>query len=118
MSSYPVRHSPDTEFRFFVFDPNDSDFTYYRTAEDRDKGADQVIQSYLDDGWDEMVEQVVAGEMTHFCGQVGREDRPADSELDENQCDGEGTYWGEWDYTCNYDLLPLEPAAEGEGLPA
>lgn len=107
MSSYPVRHSPDAEFRFFVFDPNDSDFTYYRTPEDRDKGADQVIQSYLDDGWDEMVEQVVAGEMSHFCGQVGRVDRPAESELDENQCDGEGTYWGEWDYTCNYDLLPL-----------
>jgi hypothetical protein len=105
MSNYPVRHSPDAEFRFFVFDPNDSDFTYYRSAEDRDKGADQVIQSYLDDGWDEMVEQVVAGEMTHFCGQTQREDRP--EVLDENDCDGEGKYWGEWDYTCNYDLLPL-----------
>ena len=118
MSSYPVRHSPDTEFRFFVFDPNDSEFTYYRTPEDRDKGADQVIQSYLDDGWDEMVQQVVAGEMTHFCGQVGREDRPADSELDAEGNDKEGNHWGEFKYRCDYDLLPLESVAEGEGVPA
>lgn len=101
------RDTPSVEFRFFVYCPNDGDFTYYRTAEDRDKGADSVIQSYLDDGWDEMVEHVVAGEMTHYCGQVGREDRPAETELDAGQCDRDGKYWGEWDYTCNYDLLPL-----------
>ena len=101
------RDQPSAEYRFFVYCPNDGDFTYYRSAEDRDQGAEGVIQRYLDDGWDEMVEQVVAGEMTHFCGQVGREDRPAESELDEEQCDGTGKHWGEWDYTCNYDLLPL-----------
>lgn len=110
MSSHPISYSPDAEFRFFVFDPNDSQFTYYRTAEDRDQGAEMVIQTYLDDGWDEMVDQVVAGEMTHVCGQTGREDRPADTELDENLCDGEGKFWSDWSYTCNYDLLPL-PAA-------
>lgn len=113
MSRLECSDSPNAEFRFFVYDPNDSEFTYYRTVEDRDKGADSVIQSYLDDGWDEMVEQVVAGEMTHYCGQVGREDRPDETKLDEQQCDGDGKFWGEWDYTCNYDLLPL-PRAEGE----
>lgn len=73
-----IEHSstPDAEFRYFVYCPNDGDFTYYKSAAERDKGADMVIQRYLDDGWDEMVEQVVAGELTHTCGQVGREDRP------------------------------------------
>ena len=110
MSRLEYRDSPDAEFRFFVYCPNEGEFTYYRTAEDRDKGADSVIQSYLEDGWDEMVEQVVAGEMSHICGQVGREDRPAETELDEHQCDRDGKFWGEWEYTCNYDLLPLPPA--------
>lgn len=107
-----IEHSstPDAEFRYFVYCPNDGDFTYYKSAAERDKGADMVIQRYLDDGWDEMVEQVVAGELTHTCGQVGREDRPAESELDAEQCDADGKHWGEWDYTCNYDLIAL-PAA-------
>jgi hypothetical protein len=112
MSNYEVRHSPDAEFRFFVYCPNDGDFTYYRSAEERDQGAERVIQMYLDDGWDELVKQVVAGELTHVCGQTGRVDRPAGTELDANGCDREGTHWGDWDYTCNYDLLPLPlPAA-------
>jgi hypothetical protein len=115
--TYEVRHSPDAEFRYFVFDPNDSDFTYYRTAEDRDQGAEMVIQTYLDDGWDEMVDQVVAGELTHICGQTQREDRPDESELDAGCCDRDGKYWGDWDYTCNYDLLPLPAAASDASQP-
>lgn len=108
------RDHPSAEFRFFVYDALNSEFSYYRTAEDRDKGAEAVIQLYLDDAWDESVEQVVAGEMTHFCGQVGREDRPASDELDAEGCDRDGKHWGEWEYTCNYDLLPL--VAEGDGM--
>ena len=116
-----IEHSdtPSVEFRFFVYCPNNAEFTYCRTAEARDRIADSVIQGYLDDGWDEMVEQVVAGEMTHYCAQVGREDRPEATELDAVGFDKDGKYWGEWAYTCNYDLLPLVSGAAvaAQGIP-
>lgn len=103
------RDSPDAEFRFFVYCPNAGKFTYYRRAEDRDQGAKAVIQRYMDDGWDETVKRVVAGELTHVCQEVGHEDRPAEAELDAEQRDRAGRYWGAWDYLCSYDLLPLVP---------
>jgi hypothetical protein len=95
---------PDAEFRFFIYDPEGAGFMYFRSAEDRDQASEDVIQQYLDDGWDESVEQVVAGEISHTCQQVNREERPAAEELDEEGYDGEGTYWGDFDYRCNYAL--------------
>jgi hypothetical protein len=105
-------NGPDAEYRFFVYDPQDGEFTYYKTAEARDQGAEAVINLFLDDGWDELVEQVVAGELTHLCVQVGRQDRPDAAELDAEGRDKEGQHWGDFKYVCNYALEALPPAPE------
>lgn len=109
--------SPSAEFRYFIFDPQNGDFAYFRTAEDRDAAADGIIQSYLDDGWDEEVENVIAGEVTHTCERVNVKNRPPEDEIDGEGVDGEGDYWAEeWACKCDYGLKPLaqlEPAQEG-----
>jgi hypothetical protein len=102
--------TPSAEYRFFIFDALDGEFVYFRSPEDRDAAREDIIQLYLDDGWSEEVEQVVAGEVTHTCEKVGVVHRPEAVELDAEGCDSEGTYWGEdYTYRCNYDLLPLVP---------
>ena len=108
-SSSDITHEsfPDAEFRFFIYDPEGAGFMYFRSAEDRDKASDDVIQQYLDDGWDESVEQVVAGEISHTCQQTDLRQRPSDEELDDEGRDSEGTYWGVFSCICNYELLPL-----------
>lgn len=109
--------SPDAGHRFFIYDAQDGEFYYFATAAERDAYSDTVIQAYLDDSWDDSVEQVVAGEVTHAVEQINRQDRPDDSELDENDCDAEGTYWSpEWNHICNYALLPVEPVATGDAV--
>lgn len=94
------------QYRFFIYDPAGFGFKYYQTTEDRDKDQGNVIQAYLDDGWDEEVENVVAGEVTHTCQKINIEHRP--EKLDEDGHDEDGNYWAaEWDYKCNYDLVPV-----------
>lgn len=94
------------EFRFFIYDPEGWGFKYYRTPEDRDAARGTIIQAYLDDGWDEGVEGVVAGEVTHICHKTEVEKRP--DQVDEDGLDADGNYWAEeWDEKCNYDLIPL-----------
>lgn len=106
---------PDAEFRFFIFDPYGNDFTYYRCASDRDRASKEVIKQYLDDGWDEAVEQVVAGELSHVCAMVDVVKRPPDDQLDDKGRDAEGRYWGDFDTYCNYALQPLPAAGEAGG---
>jgi hypothetical protein len=109
--------TPSAEFRHFIYDPQEGDFTYFRTAEDRDAAADGIIQSYLDDGWDDEVENVIAGEVTHACVRKDVRKRPPEHEIDEDGIDGEGIYWAdEWDCMCNYELKPfaqLDPTQKG-----
>lgn len=99
---------PSAEFRFFIYDPEGEPFTYFKSAADRDSAAADIISNYMDDGWAEEVEHVVAGELTHTCQQTNLRTRPDDEELDDEGCDGEGTYWGEFDTFCNYELVPLQ----------
>ncbi|WP_198319033.1 hypothetical protein [Azotobacter chroococcum] len=105
---------PSAEFRFFIYDHCNGDFTYYRTPEERDAASDAVIQQYLDDGWDEDVELVVAGEVTAVATKVNVIERPPEDQIDDEGMDEDGRFWGEeHDYCCNYELLPL-PAAPGD----
>ncbi|MFT0721970.1 hypothetical protein ACDX36_26170 [Pseudomonas aeruginosa] len=98
---------PSAEFRYFTFDPNGAEFIYYRSADERDADSQNIIAHYLDDGWDEEVEQIIAGEISHTCEQTDARHRPDDEDLDDEDCDGEGTYWGEFDTICNYELAPV-----------
>ena len=101
---------PSAEHRYFIYDPDGEGFIYYRSAEDRDADSQNIIRAYLDDGWDEAVENVVAGEISHTCEKVNVRHRPPEDEIDGEGCDGEGTYWGEFDYMCNYELVAANGA--------
>lgn len=101
--------NPSSTHRFFIYDPEGWGFRYFASPESRDAAKASIIHSYLDDGWDESVEQVIAGEVTHTCEKINVEHRP--EVLDEDGHDADGTYWGDFDTRCDYDLLPL-PATE------
>ena len=105
-SKHPV-YSPHPLRRFWLYDPVGHGMMYFENQEDRDAAADRVIKTYLDDGWDESVEDVAAGELTHrakWCGQ----DRPPDDQLDDELRDSEGIYWGDFRRIGVYTLAPLD----------
>ncbi len=103
---------PSAEFRYFIYDPSGDGFTYYRSAADRDADSTNIIAQYCDDGWDEDVENIVAGEISHTCEKTNVRARPPEDEIDGEGYDQDGDYWAEeWDYKCGYELLPL--AAQG-----
>lgn len=113
------RHtSPDAGHRFFVYCPENAEFYYFATAAERDVYSEMVIDAFLDDTWDDSVERVVAGELTHTCAQVGRQERPPEHEIDEGGSDLDGVDWPEGvAYRCNYALEALA-APEVSGVEA
>lgn len=96
--------------RFFVYDPAGAGFTYYATQHARDEAAKAIIARYCDlsDGWNIEVEHVIAGELTHSAQKSDVINRPPDSKLDADGLDEEGYEWGDYEYRCNYKLLPVE----------
>lgn len=106
---------PTPEFRFFIYDPQGYDFIYFRSPEDRATAIPTIIASYrADDGWDDEVENVVAGEITHTCEKTDLQLRP--DQVDEDGLDEEGNYWAEsWAYRCDYDLFELLPQQAKDG---
>lgn len=101
---------PSADFRYFIYDPDGEGFIYYKSAEDRAADSRNIIAQYLDDGWDEAVENVVAGEITHTCDKTNVRPRPPEDEIDEDGQDGEGDYWAEeWSCKCDYELIAVAP---------
>jgi len=105
----------DRDKPFFIFDPDDSSMSFYATAEERDREVSGVIDNYLDDCWDEMVTQVVAGVITHRAQMVNRVERPDD--VDEDGWSPDGDYWNDdWDYKCGYKALPVLSSSKSLGV--
>ena len=108
-----VKYRPHPEYRFWLYDPEGNGMTYYRTREARDDAGEQAIAAYLDESWawaDE-VEGVVAGEVTHFAQCLDKTMCPDD--LDDERCDGEGTYWPhDIQWMGNYTLAAIDAATE------
>lgn len=98
--------SPCGEYKFFLYDPNDG-ITFWKTEEERDKAAEDAINSYLDDEWSDEVSGVVAGVVTHHTVEIDRVDKVG--QLDEDGYDEAGQYWpsSDYDYSCNYALKPF-----------
>lgn len=102
------KYRAEKNFPFWLYDPEGDGLTFYRTGADRDKAASDAIALYLDthDGWNEDVERVSGGLVTHHAIQVDREEKPAN--LDDDNCDENGDHWPEgFDYKCDYKFNPL-----------
>jgi hypothetical protein len=98
---------PAKEHPYFVNNPYGDGLVFFANEKERDNYAADCIQTYLDDGWDEEVENVVAGVVTHRATQVDRVEKPPEEDLDEEGCDEDGTDWRDVDFLCGYKLLPL-----------
>lgn len=99
---------PDASHKFFLYDPQSNDWFYFDTEQNRDAAFDSVKDGFLSDFWDEEVENIVAGIITHTTKQTDRKERPPDEELDADMFDKEGIDWSmDWDYICTYKLFPL-----------
>jgi len=116
MEKQDVIYKPMPGYRFWLYDPDGDRMTYYRFREERDAAGARAIEQYLDDGWSEDVEMVSAGEVTHYAQVLNKTMRPSTDDLDEEECDGEGTPWPDgmaWRGT--YTLEPMTPNVELTG---
>lgn len=97
-----------TEFKFWLYDPNGWGMRYFKSEEERNTAVKGLIDSYYsDDGWEEEVLEISAGEVTHIIQEINRIDRP--EVLDENDYDEDGNYWNsDWDSLVNYELRPIK----------
>ena len=112
--------APDSEFRYFVYNPLDKTTHYYRSEAVQQRAAAALLRSCCVDGdWDEAaVAQITMGVVTHTPQRVvlQTEPQPADyadasaytqaHDAWEEDCDEHGEVW-------TYRMLPL--AAPGAG---
>ncbi|MEO0467604.1 MAG: hypothetical protein AAF216_13770 [Pseudomonadota bacterium] len=114
MRQYKTR--PDADHRYFIFDGYNNEFYYYATPHARDAEFRCVVDTFMDDFWDEGVEQIVCGEVTHVTVQADRTERPAKIPLDEQGRDGENEWSPGLKYVCDYKakLLTDQTAARLE----
>lgn len=118
MNERNYSYFPDKEHRFFLCDQYHGEHFYFKTIADRDAYAENLIQSFLDDGWCEGVDQIIAGEVTHHTVMCDvklcpkREDYDSDDDYEYELSEyGDPIY----PYSCGYELAPLEE--EGEKPP-
>ena len=89
---------------WFCFDGDN--YEYFATEEEAVTASETAIQYYLDESWDECVENVLVGKITRKSTQTNVVQRP--DEIDEEDCDGQGEYWpSNCEYKCDYEALPL-----------
>lgn len=93
---------------YFLYDPLGNGFELFNTIEERDKAFKECIDYYNDDGWDEEVENITAGIITHTAQQIDRVNRPPENEINEEGYDKEDDYWEpNWTYKCSYGLKEI-----------
>ena len=106
--THDFRHSYCPEYPFWLYVPDGDGMTFWKTEEERNRYAEEEIQSYLQDGeWSEEVQYVCAG-VVGYSAQECDVLRPK-GEIDEEGYDedGEGRWESEDDIRCNYRLQPL-----------
>ena len=116
-SKMSKKFSPSETYKFFLYDPLGEGLSFYESSEDRDAAAKEIIpEGYIDPDigtWDDDVEGIFAGEVTHLIQQTNLINRPADDQLDEFNYDDSGEHWPqEWEYKCNYELKPIKGGRE------
>lgn len=91
--------------KYFSYVPDDygDGFNFHKTAEEAKKYAQDSIQSFLNDGWDDLVELVCCGEIKEIATKTNI--RP----IDEKGYLPDGEYVGnDFSYYCDYELRNLE----------
>ena len=112
MTTSAICYTPSPAHVFGLWDPEGDGITFYKSAEERNKAAEKVIQSYLQDGeWHEDVISVFAFTVTHRATEIDIV-RPVGKIDPEDGCDEVGEYWPNTDCECkcNYALKPFPEA--------
>lgn len=107
---------PDEEYQYFLFE-RDNGMMFFKSIQDRQDMFDSLKDCYLDDVWDEEVENIVAGEVTHATTPTDLKKKP--DNLNEDGEDEEGFCWpSQWDYMCDYALTALSSLEKPEVRPS
>lgn len=106
-SKIDKKYNPEPDYPYFYYDPEGDGFVYFKSEKIRDEWANDAVQAYLDDAWDEQVTNIVTGKITGQASMIDVEVKP--STTDEEGIDGEGSYWPDnCDYRCDYKIKPLD----------
>ncbi|NOR65413.1 MAG: hypothetical protein GQ468_05285 [Candidatus Scalindua sp.] len=91
-----ARFNPSSEYKYFVYDPGDHEFTYFKSFDDLKVFAFELFHGIVDEygGWDESIDDIVIGVATHKPAKLVTHKRPPNDELDEHGLDKDGNYWG------------------------
>ena len=105
------RDTPSPTYRYWIWSPEDG-MRFYATADARDADAALSVHAACEDGWwHAAIDALCAGEVQLLATQVGRRDRPPPEALDDEEYDMDGICRAEgYEYTCDYQLLPLPQA--------
>ncbi len=97
--------TPTQDKPWYCFDGDESE--YFETEQQALQAAKVAIAYYLDEHWDEQVNTVQVGKVTHIAMQTNVQQRPDELELNEEMVDGSGMYWGDYSYRCDYEPIAL-----------
>ena len=98
---------------YFIYS-SETGFKEYDSLEEALKNGNQCIDLFLDETWNEEVESLVVGMITHTTEKCDVKEKP---DLDEDGLDEDGEPWpGDVDYACNYSLIPQPTQQHTESL--
>ena len=110
----PYKRRPDSEYRYFVYDPFEGLMFYYKSKEEQLKAAGEIIEDCKKDDWNywmEEVEEVLMGEITHITVEKVLEHRPErknyTSEQAFNDAMEEWPYGDEVDSVSDFVICPI-----------
>ena len=97
---------PTAEYPFFMFEP-DGDFYFFKTLEEATLYANEQKDLFLDESWDESVEQIMVGHVYGTMCKTNLVERPDVLDKD-GRCKKTDTDWHpDWNYICDYQIKAL-----------
>ena len=110
----PYKRRPDSEYRYFVYDPVEQLMFYYKSKEEQLEAAREIIEDCKKDDWNywmEEVEELLMGEITHITVEKVLEHRPErenyTSEQSFNEAMEEWPYGDEVDSVSDFVICPI-----------
>lgn len=110
----PCKRRPDSEYRYFVYDPFEGLMFYYKSKEEQLEAAREIIEDCKKDDWNdwmEEIEELLMGEITHITVEKVLEHRPErenyTSEQAFNDAMEEWPYGDEVDSVSDFVICPI-----------